>query len=94
MFMWKKRIHIHLIYERLDRAVVCKDWLNIYPESLVMHESFFICSDHCPIILSTDPLVQCRKQFPFRFQNFWRKCQQLDQIVIPQWKTQVEGTRM
>ena len=29
-FTWKKRIHGHLIYERLDRAIGRQDWLRMY----------------------------------------------------------------
>jgi len=66
IFTWKKRLHMHLIYERLDRAIVCNKWGDYYPESLMGHGSF-ACSDHCPIILTTDSLIQRKKQCPFRF---------------------------
>ena len=82
--MWKKHIHMHLIYERLDRAIACKDWPTIYLESMVMHESFS-CSDHYPIILAIETLSRRKKNFSFQFQNFWCQYQQLDQIVVPQW---------
>jgi len=52
LFTWRRRIHTNLIYERLDRAIARKDWLNIYPQAFELHGNF-TCSDHCPIILST-----------------------------------------
>ena len=69
-FTWKKRIHSHLIYERLDRAIVRNDWVQHYPDTIISHGTFS-CSDYCPIILSDrDPIRRC-KRFPFRFQNYW-----------------------
>jgi len=50
-FTWKKRIHTHLIYERLDRAIIRHDWAALYPDSITQHGTFS-CSDHCPIVLS------------------------------------------
>jgi len=34
-FTRKKRLHGHLIYERLDRAIGQQDWINIYPDAFV-----------------------------------------------------------
>ena len=93
LYTLKKRIHMHLIYERLDRAIVCKNWMEVYPE-LVMVHGVFVCSDHCPIVLTTQYLVQQSKHLSFRFQNFWCQYRRLDKIVILQWQTSVSGTRM
>ena len=67
--------------------------MEVYPDSIMVHGAF-VCSDHWPILLSTQDLVQQRKNLPFRFQNFWCQYQQLDKVVIPQWQTPVSGTRM
>jgi len=75
-FTWKKKIRTNLVYERLDRAIIMSDWLNIYPESIVTHGQF-TCSDHCPIVLTIGPPNQRRKNFPFRFQNAWCQYQQV-----------------
>ena len=91
-FTWKKHVHTHLIYEQLDRAIVYNNWMEAYPESVVVHGAF-VCSDHYPIILSTQTLSQRQKHLPFRFQNFWFQYRQLD-IVIPYWRTSISGTRM
>jgi len=92
-FTWKKKIPTYLVYERLDRAIIRSDWLNIYPESIVTHGQF-TCSDHCPIVLTTAPPNQRRKNFPFRFQNAWCQYRQVQNIVDKQWKSTVQGTRM
>jgi len=70
LFTWKKRIHTHLIYERLDRTIARQDWSSIYPDAFETHDSF-TCSDHCPIILATVIQRDIHKAIPFRFQNFW-----------------------
>ena len=44
-FTWKKRIHGHLIYEKLDRAIARHDWCCQYPDSCVTAGPF-TCSDH------------------------------------------------
>jgi len=92
-FTWKRRIHSHLIYERLDRAILRSDWINLYPESIIKHGTFS-CSDHCPVIFSAVNPINRRKNLPFRFQNYWCQYRQLDLIVGRQWKTSVHGTKM
>jgi len=92
-FTWKNRIHSHLIYERLDRAIVRNDWLQLYPDTIVCHGTFS-CSDHCPIVLSDRDPLQRRKKFPFRFQNYWCQYRQLAPIIGRQWQTAFPGTHM
>ena len=72
---------------------MCKKWVESYPESIMVHGAF-VCSDHCPILLSTRNFVQQCKKLPFRFQNFWCQYKQLDKAVIPPWHTPVSGTQM
>ena len=92
-FTWKKRVQSHLIYERLDRAIIRNDWVNLYPDTIITHGAFS-CSNHCPIILSVNTPIRRRKKLPFRFQNYWCQYKQLDPIVGKQWQTQVQGTKM
>jgi len=66
LFTWKKRIHTHLVYERLDRSIVRKDWASIYPDAFELNGSF-TCSDHCLIILSTSRLREPRNDFRLDF---------------------------
>ena len=92
-FTWKKRVHTHLIYERLDRAIARADWNSLYPNAFVVHGNF-TCSDHCPILLTDNPPVQRRKNYPFRYQNYWSQYQQVQHIVKRQWNHPVQGTSM
>ena len=93
MFTWKKQIHTHLIYERLDRSIARKDWSSIYPNAYELHGNF-TCSDHCHIILVTSPQPEKRKAFPFRFQNFWQNCEDFNSMATDNWRTQFSGTNM
>jgi len=60
----EKSIQTHLIYERLDRAIIQNDWVNLYPDSILKHGTF-LYSDHCPIILSVANPIRRRKNLPF-----------------------------
>ena len=64
LFTWKKRIHTQLIYERLDRIVIRKDWSTLYPNIYETHGNFS-CSDHCPIIMSIQTHLSKAKAFLF-----------------------------
>jgi len=65
-FTWKQRIHTHLVYECLDKAITRLDCCAFIRMLTISHGSF-ICSDHCPITLITDPLMLRTKAFPFRY---------------------------
>ena len=80
IFTWKKRIHAHIVYERLDRTITRNDWASIYPNALETHE-VFTCLDHCPIVMTTQMHQQVPKAFPIRFQNFWCKFQSANLLV-------------
>jgi len=90
---WKKRLQLHIIYERLDKGIIWNDWLKLYPDSIVKHGTFS-CSDHSPIVLSVANPIQRRKKLPFRFQNYWCQYRQLDPIVGKQWQSRIQGTKM
>lgn len=58
-----------LILERLDRAVVTAEWINLYPNSKVFHIPNY-SSDHLPILLRTEPKPR-RKAKSFRVKQWW-----------------------
>ncbi|XP_058762667.1 uncharacterized protein LOC131636038 [Vicia villosa] len=85
-FTWiKSRGTPHVIEERLDRALVTQDWLDIYPAAklsnlLASH------SDHSPILLQCEPYRRQRSQpYSFRFENSWLKEEELQGVVIKGW---------
>ena len=42
LFTWKKKLRTYLIYERLDRAIIRNDWMNLYPELLKVHMTIYM----------------------------------------------------
>ena len=86
-------MHTHLVYERLDRAITRKDWLTMYLNVFKEHSSF-TCSDHRPIIVLSNLTSERHKAFPFRFQNFWCKHQQVDIVTSSNWQPNFKGTNM
>ena len=58
-----------VIKERLDRALANAEWLDIFPDTKVIHlpRTF---SDHCPILISFDDHHR-PSSFPFRCKEAW-----------------------
>lgn len=65
-----------LIKERLDRAIACKDWLDMQPTALVQHFGMEI-SDHCP---QEGDKVKIIKR-PFSFVQAWTTDESSVQVV-------------
>ena len=66
-FTWEKRIHGHLIYERLDRAIGRSNWSTLYPNADASHRPF-TCSNHCHVLLYTSPAIVQAQRPCFRYQ--------------------------
>ena len=92
-FTWKKRVHGHLIYERLDRAIGRQDWLRMYPDALVTSGPF-TCSDHSYVCLQTSVTSSAIKRPPFRFQPNWNHYADVQAIVKKQWSVRANGSLM
>lgn len=73
--------------------MIRKDWSTLYPNVYETHGTFS-CSDHCPIIMSTQAQLPKVKAFPFWFQNLWTKYQDVDIIVSKNWRYHHNGTNM
>jgi len=92
-FTWKKRIHAHIVYEKLDRAIGRHDWYCQYPNSRVSTGSF-TCSDHSYILLDT-----FAAQFPihkslYRYHPNWSHYDDVHRIVRKNWMRRFSGTAM
>ena len=70
-YTWTNRREINnLIQERIDRVFMNPSWCLLYPDAKVSHLTR--ChSDHCPILLQTNPIRQLHLTRPFKFQSFW-----------------------
>lgn len=61
-FTWTNlRKNSQLIMERLDRCLANPSWLNLFPSMIVMHLPR-MHSDHCPILLNTNPYLPRDKE--------------------------------
>lgn len=57
-FTWyNKRQGSTRVWKRLDKAIATAQWLQMYPSDTVTH-LLRIASDHCPILISTEAVMQ------------------------------------
>ena len=70
-FTWttKSPIWQNNIKERLDRGLGNTDWKLLFPAAEIHHLPR-VKSDHCPIMLITNPLAP-KSSKPFRFKQMW-----------------------
>jgi len=92
-FTWKKRIHGHLIYEKLDRAIGRHDWCSQYPDSSVSAGPF-TCSDHSYVLLDTNPAQLFKRKTIFRYQPNWSAYAEVQRTVRKEWTGRTHGTAM
>ncbi|GLT84225.1 hypothetical protein SLE2022_024700 [Rubroshorea leprosula] len=84
-FTWaNKRDSSHLIRERLDKAWGNPSWRIKFPEAAVYHLPR-LSSDHCPIMLSLNPVVPCMGSKPFRIEKFWLEHESFRDLVATEW---------
>ena len=70
-FTWSNRRNINaLIQERIDRFFTNPRWYASHLEARVTHLTRCV-SDHCPILLETNPFNGYFLPRPFKFQSFW-----------------------
>lgn len=61
---------IHAIEERIDRALVSIEWMDIFPKATLTTLLTRI-SDHSPLLLNLDGSTPSKKHSTFRFENSW-----------------------
>ncbi|BFG30632.1 hypothetical protein CerSpe_169060 [Prunus speciosa] len=82
------------IRERLDRALACPLWQNLFPKSTVQHLAPSK-SDHLPVLVSLNKQDLPRGPKPlFRFESSWVKHEDCDGVVRKAWDIHVVGTPM
>ena len=92
-FTWKKRIHGHLVFEKLDRAIGRRDWCCQYPDCRVLAGPL-TCSDHCYVLLDTHPAQLVQRKSLFRYQPNWSHYHDAQSIVRKKWIGYITGTPM
>lgn len=73
-----------LIKERLDRALANAEWLDVFPNSKVIHlpRTF---SDHCPILVIFEDHPSSGA-FPFRCKEAWVYHQDFKNVIMKAWE--------
>ncbi|CAN6691397.1 unnamed protein product [Malus baccata var. baccata] len=85
-FTWHGMRHGHLVEERIDRALINGLWQDLWPNSLVTHKTV-LGSDYCPFIIQSDS-ESMRGRRAFKFEAFWAKENDCDQVVRSCWNRQ------
>ena len=85
-YTWTNRREISsLIQERIDRFFMNPSWCLLYPDAKVTHLTR--ChSDHCPVLLETNPSRQMHLTRPFKFQSFWLSDPAFPNVVKQAWQ--------
>lgn len=70
-FTWfKSKGSESAVEERLDRAMVTEDWLQLFPDAH-LHNLLAPISDHNLILLTLEDSVVHKFQYSFKFENAW-----------------------
>ena len=73
-----------LIQERIDRFFVNPLWYTLHPEARVKHH--IRChSDHCLVLLETNPVPTCHLLRSFKFHSFWLLDSPFPRVVQQAW---------
>ncbi|XP_057432833.1 uncharacterized protein LOC130725635 [Lotus japonicus] len=74
------------VKERLDRGICNLAWLEVFPESSILHLPQ-LKSDHKPLLLRcSDQEVQDTHDRPFRFMSCWLLDNRFPHVVLNAWK--------
>lgn len=77
---------------RLDRAVACPLWSNLFPNTEVTH-IVSSRSDHFPILVECKKGFQRCKQTKFaKYEMMWERVESLDQEINTAWNNHVESS--
>ncbi|KAK7846595.1 hypothetical protein CFP56_007672 [Quercus suber] len=84
-FTWTNKNSISYCYikEHLDRSLGNAEWKIHFPRSEIHHLSH-TKSNHCPILLDTDP-SNCRFPKPFKFKQIWLTDPSFSHLVKQSW---------
>ncbi|RYR56705.1 hypothetical protein Ahy_A05g022392 [Arachis hypogaea] len=69
--------------ERLDRVLVNWKWLHIH-QNVSLKDAPTISSDHCALILETQPRDQIKREF--RFEAFWTEHEECEKVIRRSWQ--------
>ncbi|XP_075662915.1 uncharacterized protein LOC142632377 [Castanea sativa] len=96
-FTWcNRRFEGNLVYARLDRGLHNLEWMQLFPQSKLPHVPFGF-SDHMALFvkLQTDAVnPPIRKHRMFRFEAFWMRDPNCEDIIRSSWDFLQWGTLM
>uniref|UniRef100_A0A2N9FPZ2 Reverse transcriptase domain-containing protein n=1 Tax=Fagus sylvatica TaxID=28930 RepID=A0A2N9FPZ2_FAGSY len=91
-FTWtNKRWGKNAIKERLDRGIANMSWRLKFPKATIYHLGA-IKSDHCPILLDTNPSEEFFPR-PFRFEAAWTRDPGSYDVIRQAWKEEIRVIR-
>lgn len=83
-YTWKnKRFNMVPTYERLDRFLANSKWCDVFPNTMVYNLPV-MKSDHAPVLAILDAMP-CKRNKPFRFENWWLLKDDYDRIAHQSW---------
>uniref|UniRef100_A0A803PV21 Reverse transcriptase n=1 Tax=Cannabis sativa TaxID=3483 RepID=A0A803PV21_CANSA len=86
-FTWEKGRGTNAWIEvRIDRAVVSQNWLDLFPIAKLLNLEVST-SDHCPLLLMLDNVIQVVAIRSFKFENSWLREPMCLQIVKETWES-------
>ncbi|KAL0414029.1 UNVERIFIED_CONTAM: hypothetical protein Sradi_1604600 [Sesamum radiatum] len=87
-YTWcNSRVAPNTVRERLDRAVCCSKWSQLFPKAQVHHD-IQSSSDHSAVWVDLDPCVISKKQGKrrrFRFEAIWTKSESCKEVIQQCW---------
>lgn len=87
-YTWNGNRSKYKIQSRIDRAMACCDWLDMYPNAHVKLLPW-IGSDHRPLLICTEGIKRHRKGM-FRYDNRWRLEPQVKRIIQEVWRSECQ----
>lgn len=82
-FTWRGTWSGQLVEERFDRAAANCLWQDLWPNSMILHETV-VGLDHCPVVVQSQPSTRKGKRL-FRFEAFWAKEDECRNLVTKCW---------
>ncbi|KAA3467625.1 reverse transcriptase [Gossypium australe] len=78
------------IRERLDRGVANEEWISLFPMGHVQHLPYSM-SDHFPLLICTDHLIQNFGRKKFHFESWWTLEESSEKVIKEAWETSSES---
>ncbi|XP_062103537.1 uncharacterized protein LOC133814614 [Humulus lupulus] len=78
------------IYSKIDHIFTNEEWLDFFPNTLVVFR-WETVSDHCSCIVSSTSSKNIGVK-PFSFYNFWIDHKEFKEVVLESWRKPISGT--